>query len=505
MTEKNKKFEQWGEPTIEGLSTPISHNDHSFKGDAISSEEQKNGLIDFMNEQWAVVRFGGNVGIMTTNQNARPNEPSFGLCIQQSLNIVTANYAKVIEGNRSIKASEYWLSHPRRREFHSITFDPSGEQVGNYNLFRGFAIRPVQGNCGLYLALVKEIICTGNIEAAEYVLNWLAHVIQNPLEKPETALVLRGRQGTGKTSFASIFGHLLGRHYIEESDMDRILGRFNSSMADKLLVLIDEGLWGGDRSKVGPLKAFITQKWITIEKKGVDSIVLPHHARLIIASNETWAVHVDQDDRRFVFLDVSDAKAQDREYFSGLYQQMNSGGYEALLYFLQHRDISNFDPRCRPVTGYGQDVREVSMTSAQRFWFKVLQEGQVPVWGYDFRGNEGIEYVHHSADGWQSVPKDKAYKAYVEQCRDKRERSTVIEQVFWDSLYKMLGASNKDDKSALDGGRKTIGSTRHRCIRLLPLESLRRMYDAANQVSTEWEEIDRPDASPDAGRPHEHW
>ena len=456
-----------------------------------------------MNEQWAVVKFGGNVGIMTTDQDAGPNEPPFSLCTQQSLNIVTANYPKVIEGNRPIKASDYWLSHPRRREFHSITFDPSGERVGNYNLFRGFAVRPVQGNCGLYLDLVKEIICTGNSEAAEYVLNWLAHVIQKPLEKPETALVLRGRQGTGKTTFALIFGHLLGRHYIEESDMERILGRFNSSMADKLLILIDEGLWGGDRSKVGPLKAFITQKSITIEKKGVDSIMLPHHARLIIASNETWAVHVDQDDRRFVFLDVSDAKAQNQEYFARLYQQMDSGGYEALLYLLQHRDINDFDPRCRPVTGYGQDVREVSMNSAQRFWFEVLQAGQVPIWGYDFSNNEGVQYVHHHEDGWQSISKGKVYKAYVKQCSDNRERSIVIEQVFWDSLYRMLGATSKEDRNAFDAGRKTIGGTRLRCIRLLPIESLRRMYDAANQVSTEWEEIDRPDASPDAGRSHE--
>jgi hypothetical protein len=184
---------------------------------------------------------------------------------------------------------------------------------------------------------------------------------------------------------------------------------------------------------------------------------------------------------------------------------MNSGGYEALLYFLQYRDISDFDPRCRPITGHGQDVREVSMNSAQRFWFEALQAGQVPVWDYDFSNNEGVQYVQHNEDGWQSVPKDKVYKAYVEQCRDKRERITVIEQVFWDSLYKMLGTTSKEDRSTFDAGRRTIGGTRHRCIRLPPIESLRRMYDAANQVSTEWEEIDRSDASPDAGSPYEDW
>ena len=195
--------------------------------------------------------------------------------------------------------------------------------------------------------------------------------------------------------------------------MERVVGRFNAAMADKLVVLIDEGLWGGDRSKVGQLKAFITQKSITIEKKGVDSIVLPHHARLIIASNEAWAVHADQDDRRFVFLDVSDAKAQDSDYFSRLFKQMNSGGYEALLDFLQRRDISDFNPRQRPNTGFGQDGRVASMTSAQRFWFKVLQEGQTPIWDRNFNGIEEVRFVHHSTDDWQSIPKDKVFVFFL--------------------------------------------------------------------------------------------
>ena len=145
------------------------------------------------------------------------------------------------------------------------------------------------------------------------------------------------------------------------------------------------------------------------------------------------------------------------------------------------------------------------MTSAQRFWFEVLQAGQVPIWGYDFSNNEGVQYVHHQEDGWQSICKDKVYKAYVKQCSDNRERSTVIAQMFWDSLYRMLGVTSTEDRSAFDAGRKTIEGSRLRCIRLFPIKSLRRRYDEANQVSTEWEEIDSPDASPDAGSLYEGW
>ena len=468
-----------------------------FRGGTITSDDpiKEKEFIDFMNSEWAVVRSGSSANIMGVVSDADPDELTFHLLTQQAFKIATANYVQVFDANRSMNGADYWLKHPQRREYTGIIFDPTGGRTGYYNLYRGFSVIPEEGDCDLYLELVREIICAGNVEATEYVLNWLAHIIQRPTEKPETALVLRGRQGTGKTSFAGIFGYLLGRHYIEESDMERVFGRFNASMADKLLILVDEGLWGGDRSKVGKLKTFITQKRITIEKKGIDPITLPHHGRLIIASNETWAVHADQDDRRFVFLDVSDAKAQDTTYFSALYSQLEEGGDSALLHCLLTRDITDWNSRQRPNTGFGQDVREASMTSSQRFWFKVLQEGEALVMRIDIHGNDVIESIHHATEDWESIPKEQVYHAYTKECRENRERHTAIEQEFWGSLYKMLGATNKEDKDAFDGGKKTFGSKRYRCIRLLPLESLRRMYDNTNQVSTEWESVDSPDTS----------
>lgn len=459
-----------------------------FRGGEITSADplKEREFMDVMNQDWAIICHGGSANILGFVEDAAADEPAFNLYSQQAFMTVTANYPRVFHKNRLMKAGEYWLSHPRRREYRGIRFDPDYKGSEHYNLFRGFPIGPTEGDCSLFLVFVRDVICVGNGEVTEYVLNWLAHLFQKPTEKPETALVLRGRQGTGKTSFAGIVGRLLGRYYVEEADMDRIIGRFNVSMADKLLVLADEALWGGERSKVGALKSFITQKRITIEKKGIDPITMSHYARLIIASNESWAVHADRDDRRFVFLDVSAAKARDTNYFDALFQQMEKGGYEALMYHLLDRDIAKWSPRQRPDSGFGQDVIEMSMTAEQAFWFEVLSYGEIPI-----RTSMEMGLVDHTSQDWEQVPKRLVYDAYIEHCRKQGQRA-LGQSGFWNALYGMLGVSG-DEQKEFTGSRIQYDGERHRTVRLLPLASLRRMYAAASGCPIEWEDMDTPD------------
>jgi len=291
---------------------------------------------------------------------------------------------------------------------------------------------------------------------------------------------------------------LLGRHFLAESNMDQITGRFNAQMADKLLVLAEEAVWGGERSRVGDLKSFITQEQITIEKKGVDSFVVPHVARLIVASNEPWAVHADPDDRRFVFLDVANTYAQDIDYFGALYRQMEGGGYAALIQFLMNRDLTNWVPQHRPDTGFGQDVREASMSSEERFWFQVLTEGEVPVWRSDC-----LSHMDHTTRDWEAIPKEFAYEAYIRQCRDRGKYRTASQSEFWNTFYRMIGAESKSDKDVFKGPRIHYDGKRARTVLLPPLASLRRMYDEANKTVTDWSEgVDAVDVTMDANKPY---
>ena len=280
-----------------------------------------------------------------------------------------------IEG-KLIKKFDVWFNNPKRRVFKNIIFDPRipGHQNGEYNLWKGFAYQPIQGDCSLFLEHMRNVICGESEKHYEYLLNWCAYLVQKPWEIG-TSVLLRGLQGTGKGVFVHGLGTLFGHHYAQLASLDQILGRFNSHLQHSILVLADEAIWGGNKKEVGALKALITEKRQFIEAKGKDGYWIENHKHLIVSSNEDFVVHLDADDRRFFVLDVSSQRKEDIAYFKAIENQLKSGGYEALLYELMSRDISCFDPRIMPDNFAGFDIKMMSATSIERFLYSALKDG----------------------------------------------------------------------------------------------------------------------------------
>lgn len=135
---------------------------------------------------------------------------------------------------------------------------------------------------------------------------------------------------------------------------------------------------GGNKKDEGVLKAFITATDRIIERKGIDLYVVKNLTRLVVASNESWAVPVGIDDRRFVFCDVSDRRKKDSEFFAKLYtQMMQEGGLEALMHDLTNEDLLGWLPHERPKNNdlRSTDLKIMSMGSVQRFVFGWLDTG----------------------------------------------------------------------------------------------------------------------------------
>ena len=167
--------------------------------------------------------------------------------------------------------AQLWLKSPDRRTYKNIVFNPriAGHYDNNFNIWKGFAVQPIKGDCSLFWDHVQQIICAGKEPHYVYIRKWLAHLIQNPWIIA-TAIVLRGKQGTGKGTFVEAIGKLLGSHYAPLANLDQILGRFNSHLKNAILVLADEAIWGGNKREIGALKALITEPKMFIEGKGKD-------------------------------------------------------------------------------------------------------------------------------------------------------------------------------------------------------------------------------------------
>lgn len=344
------------------------------------------GDLTAMNDRHAVIQLGGSAAIL--NEDYDPVFERKGVSFSKPADLRLRYQHKQhvvidsISGKpRKRSLADIWFEYPGRRQYAGVEFNPVGTTPGFWNRYRGFAVAPKEGDCSLYMKHVEEVICHGNKQHFDYVIRWMAHAVQKPAERPETALVLRGKQGTGKGMFVELFGALFGEHYFTVYKHEQITGKFNAHLMNVILLHLNEALWGGHKGAAGTLKGLITDPSIPIEPKGKDIFAVRNYTRVIVSSNESWAVPVDMDDRRFLVLDVSGDHKEDHTYFAKISEQMRTqGGCGALMHLLQAMDLSNFEVRKVPVSAHVIDLKLQSAEPVVQWWFQRLKEGHAETW-----------------------------------------------------------------------------------------------------------------------------
>ena len=271
----------------------------------------------------------------------------------------------------------YWLKDAARRQFEGVVFEPGHNVPGHFNLWRGFAAEPREGDWSRMRTHLYEIVCGGNTELFDYVMAWLAHGVQQPGRAAEVALVMQGARGTGKGIFARSYGELFGHHFVHVSRAKHLTGHFNAHLQDTVVVFADEAFFPGDKQSEGALKTLITEPTIAIERKGRDVVVAKNCVHLIVASNHDWVVPAGLDERRFCVLSVDDGVRQDHEYFKRLASEVDGGGREAMLWELLRHDVSQVDLRRAPMTSALQEQKLLSMQPNGRWWHQKLWDGQL--------------------------------------------------------------------------------------------------------------------------------
>jgi Bifunctional DNA primase/polymerase, N-terminal/Family of unknown function (DUF5906) len=283
-------------------------------------------------------------------------------------------------GERMVPLSKYWLAHADRRQYEGVVFAP-GEQVSpaQWNLWRGFAVEPREGDCSRFLAHVRDNICQGHERRFKWVMGWTAEIFQQPQQRSGTSLVLRGKEGVGKTKFGQILGSLLGgRHYTLVSEPRYVTGRFNSHLVSCLLLHADEAFWAGDPTAEGKLKDLITGEHQWIEYKGLEPIKVRNFLRLLVSGNPDWLVPAGLEARRFTVLDVGEDHIKDHPYFAAIDAEMANGGREALLHYLLNFDLSTVDLREVLKTRALLDQKLASLSAEESWWLDILQRGRLP-------------------------------------------------------------------------------------------------------------------------------
>lgn len=358
-----------------------------------------------LNRNHAVVQVGGKTRVLIEKP------AGIELIAPTDLNTLFANDRVLPKGGKvTVPVSAAWLVSPVRRTYPAgLTFDPAGAPDGVYNLWRGWTVEPdAAAHCDLFLDHVRQVICAGDSDAADWLLKWCAHLVQRPQEKPGTAVILRGAKGAGKDVFGRYLGAMFKRNHVVVSQPEHLTGRFNSHLAEALLLHLEEGFWAGDHKAEGILKHLITSPVMQIERKGIDTFSIPNFLRLLVTSNAPWVVPATEGERRFLVLEVDGIRAKDDAYFRALHREMIEGGAGALLHYLQSIDLTGFDVRRPPITAALTGQKVAGLRGVPAWWLEKLTTGDLS--GAEFedvdspwRGNHiriGKDYLRDDFEGW---------------------------------------------------------------------------------------------------------
>ena len=100
-----------------------------------------------------------------------------------------------------------------------------------------------------------------------------------------------------------------------------------------------------------------------------------NRTHVMISSNATWVVPASSDERRFCVTEALDTKLNDFKYFDAITDELENGGYEAMLYDLLTRDLSGFNVFTVPKTKALDDQKSESMSGEYKWWRDVLYSG----------------------------------------------------------------------------------------------------------------------------------
>lgn len=450
----------------------------SFRAKESVVQDEFEERICALNQKYAQITIGGKPMVMSFKTKGDGME-DFDLIQPAAMKAEVRHLVEWI-GKKKFSRQMLWEESELRRRYQEIVFNPSDPPQldyehgdnGPYNLWSGFTVVPEKGDWSLFRQHLTEVMAPGH---GDYVLKWLARMFQDPGgDRPGKVLVFRGKPGTGKSFTRSIIGKFFGRHYYKTDDIQHLIGKFNTAVANVIFLALEEAMWAGDRSQVGRLKERITSKTLAIEKKGIDVITMESHLNIIMNSNDSWVVPIQDDDRRFVVFDVLSKYINDRQYFGRIKDQMENGGYEAMLWDMLYEIPMTMEClKNSPKTDAGFDQYTQQKDSVLQFVLNCLSKGQ----------------LHPQHKGWkQVIKKSRLYDSYEAFCNRHRLTWKDSEHQFQKRVHNYLFLKRvRLRMGTLDKGkRKQI-----HVYQLPDLDSCRKFF--TKDYETEWEEAEIDD------------
>ena len=358
--------------------------------------------------------------------------------IVNKLNKLTIGFAvsNQKEKPKLITIQEFIVDNPAKFSyFDNIVCKPNNYKLLKFerNIWSGFKAQKVEvvdmSIVNVLLNHIREVWCCNNDIQYKYILSWFAQIIQTPYKKTGVALVLYGRQGTGKSLPLDIMlEYVFGKDIsLATTGIGRLTGNFNNSLRGKLFTKCDEvsNINSGNENfhaVFDKMKDNITGNLLEIEQKGKDCLQIDNINNFVFTTNNSFSIKIEENDRRYNPLEVSDKYMKNHEYFDNFLEVLSNenAGNHILTYFLQYKDL--VDVRKIPTSELKNDMIRKSKHNSVRFIEEGLDE---IIDDINQNKNRKLEelYDWKDPDGNNAITVGNLYDVYINWTQSQHEKS----------------------------------------------------------------------------------
>ena len=266
----------------------------------------------------------------------------------------------------------------------------------------------------------------------EYFLNWLSYAF-NEARKSRNCIVLTGSQGTGKgLLYDYVIKPALGEKYCVKLLTHNIKSNFTGLLHNKLFVAIDETEKRSSYEILDKIKSYVTDTTITIERKGIDAVTTANKFNMMIFSNSTVPVKVEQSNRRFSVF-KSDVPIKNIIDTNLLIEGLKSESLE-FLKFIKSLKYSKKYAETLFTTQEGEVAKEGSLSEIESICNK-LKEGRWNELINDYpEAEEAIELIKEETVKYNGFALTATVSLLFNKIFDERESKKI-----WRKLYLYLG------------------------------------------------------------------
>lgn len=206
------------------------------------------------------------------------------------------------------------------------------------------------------------ILCNNEEKIYNYVIKWIAHMIQYP-EFKSTAITLISGEGAGKGSLINFMKKMLGSNKVfETANPSRdVWGTFNNMMLDSFFVNINEMSKRDIVYFEGNFKSLTTDIDMVMNIKGLSQFTVQSYHRYLITTNNQEPLDTSRDDRRNLIIKSSDELIGNREYFKKFNEYVESNDVIKTCYEYFKKVEVESQLGEKPVTDYQKELQDMKV------------------------------------------------------------------------------------------------------------------------------------------------